>query len=66
MWVHSHDLNMESPQNIKTSRYIDQDFFIKEKSLAFGTHWLMAGLSSLIPSPKSHHVVELLGEAFHP
>ena len=63
MWLPSHALNMESPQNIKTSRYIDPSFFDKEKEVAFGMHWLMAGISSLIPAPQSHHVVDILGRS---
>ena len=56
-------LNMANPQYIETPRYTDSSFYAKEREAVFGKNWLMAGLSSTLPSPKSHHVVEILGKS---
>lgn len=47
---------MEDASYIDTKRYLDSEFFHKEKESVFAKSWLFAGLSSRLPQPKSHFV----------
>ena len=55
---------MEENSYIDTKRYMDPDFFQNEKKCVFENSWLFAGLSSIIPHPKSHFVCKLPEHSF--
>ena len=52
------------PAYINTDRYTAKSFFKSEQEKVFGNSWVMAGLSSRLPQPRTHFVCKTPEQSF--